>query len=323
MLKTGSANARQPDYSNIETRTHRYGRTMSNLAKRQHLSAGPQRFGHPETCPGLQSASVRDRPYVFMSTLLCLLACLLLPSCTLVTDLLNRLPDPEEPPAPAATLIWGDEFDGVALDSTKWEYRALGPRRDGVNVREAISLDGDGHLLMTTSRVGDEFHTGMIGTEDTFMHKFGYWEARMRFQKQRGHWSAFWLQSPTMAQVGDPAINGTEIDIIEWMVNRRLLVIQNLHWNGYGDDHEHVGRKVPFAGLSEGFHTVALDWTADNYTFYVDGVETWKTSTAVSHRDQYAILSLEVGDWAGDINLAQLPDTLIVDYVRVYDRKPD
>jgi hypothetical protein len=30
------------------------------------------------------------------------------------------------------------------------------------------------------------------------------------------------------------------------------------------------------------------------------------------------ILSLEVGNWAGDISTAELPDHLYVDYVRVY-----
>jgi hypothetical protein len=33
------------------------------------------------------------------------------------------------------------------------------------------------------------------------------------------------------------------------------------------------------------------------------------------------ILSLEVGEWAGDIAEAELPDSLVVDYVRVYQRK--
>jgi hypothetical protein len=50
----------------------------------------------------------------------------------------------------------------------------------------------------------------------------------------------------------------------------------------------------------------------------VDGKETWRTDKGVSHRPEYMILSLEVGEWAGDISKAELPDHLYVDYVRVY-----
>jgi hypothetical protein len=37
---------------------------------------------------------------------------------------------------------------------------------------------------------------------------------------------------------------------------------------------------------------------------------------------QYIILSNEVGTWAGDINAAKLPDSCLIDYVRVYDLVP-
>ncbi len=252
-----------------------------------------------------------------------LVACLLLPACTQITDFFDRIGEDDDDAPADAVLVWSDEFDGAKLDTTKWRHRSLGPRRDATNVRSAVALDGDGHLIIATSRKDDKIQTGMIGTRETFLHKFGYWEARLRFQKQEGHWSAFWLQSPTIGEVGDPAVNGVEIDIIEWMTNKHNLVIHNLHWNGYGPEHQSTGRRVPFFGLSEGFHTVAVDWTPDAYTFYVDGHKTWHTTAAISRRAQYAILSLEVGEWAGDIDNALLPDSLIVDYVRVYDRKPD
>jgi len=222
----------------------------------------------------------------------------------------------------SATIIWQDEFNGTNLDTTKWINRHLGPRRDAVNVKDAVSLNGKGHLIIETSKRGDEYHTGMIGTQEKFEHTFGYWECRLQFQKQVGHWSAFWLQSPTISKTGNPQKYGTEIDIIEYMVARSDTVIQNLHWDGYGEEHKTTGHHTYFPGLDEGFHTVALEWTPDEYIFYVDDRETWRTTKAVSHRPEYAILSLEVGPWAGDIANGNLPDSLIVDYVRVYDKKP-
>ena len=73
-------------------------------------------------------------------------------------------------------------------------------------------------------------------------------------------------------------------------------------------------------GLSQGFHTFGLLWQPEEYVFYVDGEETWRTSAGgVSQVPAYIKLTDEVGKWAGEIQNAQLPDYFYVDYVRVYD----
>ncbi|MBN2446023.1 MAG: right-handed parallel beta-helix repeat-containing protein, partial [Phycisphaerae bacterium] len=113
-------------------------------------------------------------------------------------------------------LVWRDEFDGPAgtpPNPDKWTPRQLGPRRDAINVEGAVRLDGQGHLLITTTRhesatsqpvatqrAEPEYHTGMISTAGKFEPTFGYFECRYRTQTQPGHWSAFWLQSSTMGK---------------------------------------------------------------------------------------------------------------------------
>ncbi len=218
-------------------------------------------------------------------------------------------------------LVWADEFEGGELDLSKWEYRQLGPRRDGVNVAESVALDGEGHLVLTTRQVGDAYHTAMIGTEGTFQTTYGYFECRAKLQEQVGHWSAFWLQSPTIGQeVGNPGSSGVEVDIFEYLRRWGDEVVFNLHWDGYGAAHQATGGRATIPGLSAGWHTFGVEWTGEGYVFFVDGVERWRTDRVVSHRSQYMILSLEVGRWAGDISAATLPDSLLVDYVRVYAR---
>jgi hypothetical protein len=65
---------------------------------------------------------------------------------------------------------------------------------------------------------------------------------------------------------------------------------------------------------------VGLWWKPDEYVFYVDGKEIWRTDAGgVSQVPGYIKLSDEIGDWAGDITKAELPDKFLVDYVRVYD----
>ena len=226
-------------------------------------------------------------------------------------------------PALDDNLIWSDEFDGRSLDLAKWDYFLLGRRRDAIDVKEAVSLDGQGHLILTTSKVGDAWHTGMISTQGKFERAFGYFECRVRFQTQVGHWSAFWLQSPKMgAVVGDTKTSGTEIDIFEYLVNRGDKVQHTLHWDGYGKDHKSAEQIHEEEGLSRGWHTIGLEWTKNEYVFYVDGKETWRTGEAVSHAPEFIILSLEVGEWAGDIAKATLPDSVVFDYVRVYKTRP-
>ena len=70
----------------------------------------------------------------------------------------------------------------------------------------------------------------------------------------------------------------------------------------------------------EGFHTFSLWWKNDEYIFYVDGKETWRTKDGgVCQVPLYIKISDEIGNWAGDIKKAELPDKFIVDCVRVYD----
>jgi beta-glucanase (GH16 family) len=159
-----------------------------------------------------------------------------------------RASDPadELPPAPQGKsfkLVWHDEFNGDKLDESKWTYRPDGKRKGGWWSRKAISLDGDGHLVITTFMDGDKPTDGCITTQGKFEHAFGYYVARAKFQKEPGHWSAFWITGPGVSKVGNGGRDGTEIDIMEkpWLDDR---VTHNLHWDGYGEHHEHKGTTV-------------------------------------------------------------------------------
>lgn len=233
-------------------------------------------------------------------------------------------------PVDGYKLVWSDEFEGENLDFSKWSYRALGRRNDAINVKNTINLDGKGHLALTTKRSGDKYHTAMIGTQGKFQTTFGYFEARVKFQTQAGHLSAFWLQSPTYGNpLGDPKKAGTEIDIFEYLraegEKEGEQIWQSIHWDGYKKPHakcESIIKKAP--GLGKGWHTVGLLWNNKEYVFYVDGKETGRMHKAISHRSEYIILSLAVLKWAGkgscDISQAKLPDHFYVDYVRVYKK---
>ena len=226
---------------------------------------------------------------------------------------------PKPPEGKTWNLVWHDEFDGTKLDESKWIHRQEGKRRDGWWSRKAISLDGKGHLVMSTLKEGDKYLDGCITTQGKFEHAFGYYVARIQLQKQPGHWLAFWMMCRGVSRVGDEGRDGTEIDIMEkpWLDER---VQHTFHWDGYGKAHKSEGKVVKVPGVMDGWHTFAIWWKPDEYILYVDGKETWRSKAGgVSQVPEYMLLSDEIGKWGGDIAKAKLPDKFLVDYVRVYD----
>lgn len=228
----------------------------------------------------------------------------------------DQLPSPPE--GKSWKLIWHDEFDGTTLDESKWnvpEYH----RRDGWWNRKTIGLDGKGHLVMSVLKEGEKYLDGCVRTKGKFEHAFGYYVARIQLQKQPGHWSAFWLFNDGVRNVGNDGRDGTEIDIMEkpWLDDR---INYALHWDGYSKAHKSEGKVVKVPEVMEGFHTFGLLWLPDRYVFYVDGKELWRTKAGgVCQVPLFIKLSDEVGKWGGDIAKAQLPDSFLVDYLRVYD----
>lgn len=231
-------------------------------------------------------------------------------------DLSDDLPQPPE--GKSWKLTWHDEFNTTKLDDSKWEV-PNGKRRDGWWSPKAVSLDGKGNLVISTLKQGDRYLDACVRTRGKFEHAHGYYVARIKLQSQLGHWSAFWLYNSSVGKVGNEGRDGTEIDIMEkpWLDGR---VQQTLHWDGYGKAHRSKGKVTVVPGVMDGFHTFSIWWDQDEYVFYVDGKETWRTNAGgVCQVPLYIKLSDEIGDWAGKISAAKLPDQFLVDYVRVYD----
>jgi hypothetical protein len=80
---------------------------------------------------------------------------------------------PSAPPGQTWKVVWQDEFDGTTLDANQWdipEYK----RRDGYWSRKAISLDGQGHLVMSVVKEGDKFLDGCVRTKDRPTNNFHF-----------------------------------------------------------------------------------------------------------------------------------------------------
>jgi len=218
-------------------------------------------------------------------------------------------------------LFWEDNFDGNALDDSKWAVRGEGPRAIGYLSSEAVAVE-DGFLKITAFEKNGTILTGAVGTQGRFETTYGYFECRAQLQKSPGNWAAFWIQSPGIAKGEDPGKYGVEIDIFEYFKKSgEDIVSHNLHW-AYGPNQQTIGAlESKREGVSEGFHTFAVEWTPEKYAFYVDGYKYHEVTRAISHTDEYIILSMELPATLEALKDSIFPDVFVVDYVRVYKKQ--
>ena len=268
------------------------------------------------------------------------------PSQTIATASSTVSPAVVYPP-PGYQLVWADEFNGTNLDTTKWGYENPGKWRDGFNTPNAVSVT-NGLLTITTYTLNGTNFTCELNTYNKFTPKYGYMEASIDFNDSPGMWSGFWMYDYSVPTVGNPKTNGVEVDIIEHLAHNANdadvsnLGVSTMHWDGYSTQTKSVTSGNYNSSFATGFHTCALLWTPDSYTFIMDGVVVWTTTNAppqdptppaspVSQTNQFLLLSSEVwnGNWVGTIpvggfgSLATSTTKLKVDYVRYYQFFPD
>jgi beta-glucanase (GH16 family) len=218
-------------------------------------------------------------------------------------------------------LVWEDQFEGTTLNPQKWEVRGVGPRALGFVSPEAVRVE-NGFLKLRAFEKDGRILLGAIGTQNHFMTRFGFFECRAELQKQPGVWAAFWIQSPSISNGEDPAKFGAEIDIMECF--KKLgpdIVSHNVHW-AYGPHQQTThGMQSYLKGVSEGFHTFAVEWTPEKYVFFVDGYRYYEVTQGISHIPEYLILSMELPSDPKDIQKTVFPDVFTVDYVKVFQKK--
>lgn len=119
-------------------------------------------------------------------------------------------------------LVFSDEFDGTAIDETKWkpsDYTKW--EHPGFKTRlakENCALDGKGNLVVRLTRDADgtiAFNGGLM-TRD-FQKAFGYIETRVQFSTQPGWWGfVCTIRNNTLPNYGDDTFeNPQEFDIFE------------------------------------------------------------------------------------------------------------
>ncbi|MGN1107591.1 MAG: family 16 glycosylhydrolase [Huintestinicola sp.] len=223
-------------------------------------------------------------------------------------------------------ISFEDDFEGTKLDSSKWVHSPEWKRQDLNNYwkDEMAYLDGEGHLVigMEYDKYTDRFNSGAVETNKKFEQVYGYYEIKCTLNNVPGYWTAFWLFDDAVNSEKNGGRDGTEIDIYESPYYNKKQIQHTLNWDGYGTAHKSEGKVVDADVYDGEYHTFGLLWTENEYVYYIDGQETWRTNAEKAEGTcevpLYLIISAETGGWTGRPDKNDLPDSIYVDYVRVY-----
>lgn len=236
-------------------------------------------------------------------------------------------------------LVWSDDFDGAAgalPDASKWAYD-IGTGSNGwgnqeleyyTNRPENVSLDGEGHLVITARReafAGSAFTSARIKTQGLFSQAYGRFEARLKTPYGPGVWPAFWMLGDNIETVGWPLCG--EIDIMELRGQEPNLINGTLHGPGYSGGSA-ITQTYGFESgrFDTDFHLFAVEWGEDYIDFFVDETLYQRlrpedlTGEWVYDTPFFLILNVAVGgNYVGfPTSLTPFPQMMTVDFVKVY-----
>ncbi|MDI1463018.1 family 16 glycosylhydrolase [Catellatospora sp. KI3] len=251
--------------------------------------------------------------------------------------------------APAAAVgpqTWADEFNaaaGTPVDGSKWKFDIGGGGWGNnelqyyTNSTSNAAHDGQGHLVITARKENPagygcwygscQYTSARLLTQGKFTQTYGRFEARLKIPRGQGLWPAFWMLGNDIAT--NPWPNNGEIDIMENIGAEPGTVHGSLHGPGYSGGNPLTGQYTLPGGaaLANDFHTYAVDWAPGSVTWYIDGIQYSRKTSAdaggnrwVFDHPFFMIMNVAVGgNWPGSPNAGTVfPQTMVVDYVRVY-----
>jgi beta-glucanase (GH16 family) len=233
-------------------------------------------------------------------------------------------------------LVMAEEFDtDGAPDASLWSYE-IGTGDNGWGNNELQYYTGrtenvnvqNGKLLITArkeSYQGAAYTSARLITRDKFEQRYGRFETRIKLPWGQGIWPAFWMLG---ADIGStPWPQAGEIDVMEFLGQNPTTVFGTLHGPGYSGA-ESIGKSYTLQNdrFDTGFHVFGIEWGPEYVNFYVDDVLYNQITPAdvtgewVFDKPFFLLMNMAVGgELPGAPNDETVfPQTMIVDYVRVY-----
>jgi beta-glucanase (GH16 family) len=192
-------------------------------------------------------------------------------------------------------LVWSDEFDGPAIDRTKWDFQ-LGNGFYNYDANQWIAGWGNNELQYYTDEPTNAFvKDGQLHIRalKESLHGFGYTSARMRTKARdgktlfaqkygrfefraklptgKGVWPALWML-PDEEKYGGWASSG-EIDILEARGHEPSKILGTIHFGSRWPHNAHSGGEFVFpnGGTIAEVHDYAVEWEPGEIRWLVDG----------------------------------------------------
>jgi beta-glucanase (GH16 family) len=249
---------------------------------------------------------------------------------------------PFKPSSSSELLVWSDEFDYTGLpDPAKWGFDTDGNSNGWGNNESQYYTSGrlenaevkDGFLYITARK---EDHEGFSYTSARLRTSGkGDWlycrvEVKAKLPDGRGMWPAIWML-PTDWAYGNWPSSG-EIDIMENVGYDPYKIVASVHTESYNHT---IGTQKSASKTVQSchtdFHVYELEWDSEELHVFVDkllcftfkndgsGYKAWPFDKRF-----HLLLNIAVGgSWGGaeGIDDSIFPRQMIVDYVRVYQKK--
>ena len=236
----------------------------------------------------------------------------------------------EEAGADDWVLVFDDEFDGGALDKTKWVALEGNPNMNGtLSVMSPSMVTVHDGSLFVSGAIADAgsdaasppaalpplpYASGYLDTSGLFAQTYGKVEFRLRGQFAPGLWYAVWGR-PWVDLVPEMDTEFLANDTSEtWFVN---------HWALPPLPADDRRRYVTVDDMDiTAFHVYTVTWKSDLVEWAIDGnayMRVTDAETGIPHEPIFWTINSWVGGWAG----APSPETVFpahfeVDYFRIY-----
>lgn len=230
------------------------------------------------------------------------------------------------------TLTFNDEFDGLAVDTNKWERGWFGEGiTDGVNSNNLNCYDTaqvsqhDGMLHLTVAQrpatcrgTVHQYVSGLVNSRKSFSQQFGQFEARVCLSDADGNgqvdgFPAWWTNGPSSVSWPEHG----EIDVVEGIGGRTKASLHYMTSAGgtaYGSGlYSDVTPTTAPLGNKVGCHNFGYAWTATDVTFYYDGAKLYGHAFRGPY-PQYLILNYALRSTEQTI----VGSEVSVDWVRVW-----
>ena len=239
-------------------------------------------------------------------------------------------------------LVWADEFNYQGLpDQTKWDYEEGFVRNNETQYYTRARLENTrvegGRLIIEcrkehfapTNHAPVEYTSASLITRNKASWKYGRIEVRAKIPQGKGVWPAIWTLGASKARNGWPGCG--EIDIMEFVGKEPNKIFGTVHYAVDGK-HQSDGGKLETATPYEGFHVYAIEWNRERIDFYFDRKKyhtvpidkAGKGADNPFRAPHYLLLNFALGgNWGGPFAETVLPQTYLIDYVRVYQRNPE